>query len=174
MKTLIATALILGSVAISANAGADEASAESTSSQIDTAVKTLVDAQARVLSKAVAFCTARHQPANRSLDDTFRSYIEAFAAGTKAGMLDIAQTDKEFPGSAPTYQGKDLEMMDRQGELLLKKVQSSPATECMKLGGFLGSGTSATFKESTLQSYRDYKAKRADYCAQRPRPKNCE
>jgi hypothetical protein len=174
MKTFVAITLAFSTVAISANAGAGEASSQSTTNQVDAAVKTLADAQARVLSKAVTFCVANHQPESRSLDGSVKSYVEAFSTGTKAGMIEIAKTDKDILRSAPAYQGKDFEMMDRQGESLLKKVQASPATECMKLGAFLASGTTATFKESTLQGHREYKAKRAEYCARLPKPNNCD
>ena len=174
MKTLVAITLSLSIVAISANADTGEASSQSTSTQIDTAVNALADAQVRVLSKAVQFCATNHQPPSRSLDGNFKSYVEAFFTGTKAGMIEIAKTDKDILRSTPAYQGKDFEMMDRQGELLLKKVQASPATECTNLGVFLESGTVATFKESTLQSHREYRAKRAEYCARLPKPKNCD
>jgi hypothetical protein len=72
------------------------------------------------------------------------------------------------------YQAKDFEMMDRQGELLLKRVQASPASECMNLGTFLDSGTAATFKESTLQSLQEYRVKSTEYCARFPKTKNCD
>lgn len=174
MKTLVAITLAFSIVAISANAGAGEASSQSTTNQVDTAVKTLADAQVRVLSKAVTFCVANHQPESRSLDGSFKSYVEAFSTGTKAGMIEIGKTDKDILRSGPAYQGKDFEMMDRQGESLLKKLQASPATECIILGAFLDSGTTATFKESTLQGHREYKAKRAEYCARLPKPNNCD
>lgn len=174
MKTFIAITLALSTLAISVNAGAGEASPQSTTNQIDAAVKALADAQVRVLSKAVAFCAANHQPESRSLDSSLKSFVEAFSTGTKAGMVEIAKTDKDILRSGPVYQGKDFEVMDRQGELLLKKVQASPATECMKLGAFLDSGTAATFRESTLRGHQEFKARRAEYCARLPKPKNCD
>ena len=121
MKTLIAITLALSAVASSANAQAREESPESTPSRIDAVVKALADAQIRVLGRAVTFCTANHQPENRSLDGSFKSYVDAFSAGTKAAILEIAKTDKDFLSSAPAYESKDLEIMDRQGQLLLEK-----------------------------------------------------
>ena len=88
-------------------------------------------------------------------------------------MMEIAKSDKDVYRSAPVYQGKDFEMMDKQSEFLLKQVQASPETECLKLGRLLDSGTIVTFKESTLRSHQEYKAKRAEYCTRIPKPKSC-
>ena len=174
IKTLVAIALVLSGVANSANAGAGEVPPQPTTNQIDANVNALVNAQVRVLSKAASFCAADHQPQGHSLDSSLKSYVEAFSTGTKAGMIEIAKTDKDILRPTPAYKGKEFEMMDRQGDLLLKRVQASPATECMKLGSFLDSGTTATFKESTVQGHREYKAKRAEYCARLPKPTNCD
>lgn len=173
MKTLVAITLALTTIAISVRADAGERSSQSETDQIDTVVKALTDAQVRVVSKAVAFCVANHQPEGRSLDASLKSFVEAFSTGTKAGITEIVKTDKDLLRSGPMYRGKDFEKIDRQGELLLKKVQASPAKECMKLGAFLDSRTAVTFRESTLR-YQEFKAKRAEYCARLPKPKNCD
>ena len=172
MKTLVAVTLALTTVAISVNADTGERSSQSETDQIDAVVKALVDAQLRAVSKAVAFCVANHQPESRSLDASLKSFVEAFSTGTRAAIIEIVKTDKDLLRSGPMYRDRDLEMIDRQGELLLKKVQASPPTECMKLGALLDSRTAATFRESTLR-YQEFKAKRAEYCARVPKPKDC-
>ena len=170
MKITRAIALPLGAFVACAIAapGGDE------DRQLESAVKALADAQVRVLGRAAAFCTANRQPENRSLDTSLNSYVEAFSSGTKAAMIEITKTDSDFVKSAPPYQGRDLEVMDQQAQQLLRKMQSSPASECRGLGNFLDSGTPASFKKRTFQSHRDYEAKRAEYCAQKPKPKNCD
>jgi hypothetical protein len=127
-----------------------------------------------VLGKAVAFCTARHEPPGRPMSDSFKSYVDAFSIGTRAGMTEIVKTDKSFIDSSTAYTGKDFEMMDEQGQSLLKSVQASPQAVCAKLAAVLGSATAAAFKEDILQSNHDYRAKRSEYCAGIPKPKNCE
>jgi hypothetical protein len=88
-------------------------------------------------------------------------------------MKEIVKIDKDFIGSSAVYEGKDLEMMDRQGQSILKSVQASPKDACAKLSSVVGSGTAAAFKESTLQGYQEYQARRSEYCARIPKPKNC-
>jgi hypothetical protein len=164
--------LLLFGVAASAH-GSPSGVAAATDEQADRVVKALADAQTRVLGKAVAFCSASHSPEGRPLDDSFRSYLQAFSAGTKAGMIEIAKTENQPLPSASPYDSRDLEQMDRQGQQLLRNVQASPADECRKLSAFLGSGTSESFKEEALRGHREYKARREAYCAQVPKPKSC-
>lgn len=174
MKVKIATALLAAAAGLSFDALAGESSSKMSNSQIDAQVKALSEAQGRVLGKAAAFCAEQHQPQGLSLDDALKSYVAAFSEGTRAGMTEIEKNDKSYLASAPAFGDKDFEMMDKQADSMLKSVQASPATACKKLGAVLESGTSASFKESTLQAYSQYKAMRAKYCARIPKPKGCE
>jgi hypothetical protein len=165
---IIPQALLALTLAVIATNG--NASQPSTEEQVDANVKELVVAQRRVLTRAAAFCTA----SGRSLNQRLESYIDAFSTGTKAGMIEVSKTDKNILRPAPGYTKTDLEMMDKQGDVFLKGVQMNPDLGCKKLADFLGSGTMAAFKESTLQSHREYSAKRAAYCASVPKPQSCE
>lgn len=142
--------------------------------RIDTAVNALADAQTRLFGSSVAFCTAGQQPEGRQTDSSLRSFVEAFKSGTKAGMLEIAASDRDVLSSIPAYQDRDFEMLDKQAAGLLATVQGSAVLGCKKLATVLESGTAETFQEQALESHRQYKARRAAYCAQHPKPRNCD
>jgi hypothetical protein len=173
MKKTAGFTLFLLALIIAANAVAADATPLSPARQIDTTVKILADGQTRVLTKAVMFCVASHQPAGKALDTSYKTYVDAFASGTRAGMIEIAGTDKSILQSAPVYQAKDLEMMDKQADMMLAAVRASPEAGCSKLAAILESGTVESFKEATLQGHREYEAKRAAYCARVPKPTGC-
>ncbi|MFY8119579.1 MAG: hypothetical protein ACOVLH_17340 [Roseateles sp.] len=140
---------------------------------IDAVTKGMAEAQARSLGKSAAFCAGQQLPPGRQLESSLKAYVAAFAAGSQAAMSEIAQRDKDFVRSTPPMSAKDLEGADQSAQLLLKRVQSAPAQECAGLSGYLEAGTAEKVKDFTLQSYQEFKAKRAEYCARQPKPKNC-
>ena len=173
MNSIATLALTFGLLAFSAVAVSAGADAPSNGAKVDAMVKSLAVAPARTLGKAASYCTANHQPAGQALDARLKTYVAAMSAGTREAMLEIAKTDPAFLQSTPPYSGKDYEMMDKQAETILQQVQASPADGCAKLGTTLDAGNSAFFKDYTLQGYREYQAKRAQYCARSPKPANC-
>ena len=174
MKAKIATVLLAAAAGMSFDTLSDESRSLSSNSQIDAHVKVLSEARARVFGKATEFCAEQHQPQSLSIDDALKSYLAAFSEGTTAGLVDIANKDMNHLASAPVFGDKEFEMMDRQAELMLMSVQTSPVVACEKLASVLESGTSESFKEETLQSYSQYKERRAEYCARIPMPEACE
>ena len=168
-RTLALTCTLL---ALSAAASAAPVAA-SNDAKVDAMVKSLAAAPARTFGKAASFCAANHQPAGQALDVRLTAYVSAMSSGTREALLEIAKTDPGFLQSTPAYSGKDFDMMDQQADAILQQVQASPAEGCAKLGSTLEAGNSAFFKDYTLQSHREYQAKRAQYCARSPKPANC-
>jgi hypothetical protein len=168
IATLVAFAASSGTTAAMPSLSNDDVA------KIDTAVDALADAQARLFGSSVAFCAANQQSEGQPTDSSLSSFVEALKAGTKAGMIEIAASDRDILSSAPTLQGADFEMLDKQAATMLAAIQSSPVLGCKKLSTVLGSGTAETFKEHALESHRQYKARRAAYCARNPKPKNCD
>ena len=170
-KKAISNVLVALTLAVSStNGNSTEIYPRSAEEQVNANINVLVVAQRRVLARAATFCTT----SGRSLDVRLEAYIDAFSAGTKAGMIEIAKTEPAILNPVPAHTKTDFEMMDKQGDVFLRGVQSNPDIGCKKLGDFLDSGTIAAFKESTLQSHREYSAKRAEFCATVPKPKNCQ
>lgn len=140
---------------------------------IDAVAQGMAEAQSRSLGQAASFCAGQQLPAGRRLDASLKAYLRAFASGTQAAMSEIAQSDQGFVSATPPMSAKDLEGLAQSGQLLLKQVQAAPAQECAGLSRYLDAGTPEQVKAFTLQSYQEFKAKRAEYCARQPRPKNC-
>lgn len=173
MNSSAALALALGLLAFSAVAVSAGADAPSSGAKVDALVQSLAVVPARTFGKAASYCAANHQPAGLALDARLKTYVVAMSAGTREAMLEIAKTDPSFLQSTPPFGDKDYEMMDKQADAILKRIQASPVEGCAKLGTTLDSGSSAFFKDYTLQGYREYQAKRAQYCARSPKPANC-
>lgn len=169
-----ATAALVVLAAVSSTSVAAPSLSEGEVKHIDASVEVLASAHTRILGGSAAFCAAHDQPAGRRTDDSLKSFVGAFKAGTKAGMMEIAAVDKDILGSAPSYQDRDFEMMDKQAAAMLAAVQASAVPGCRKLADILESGTVEAFKQQALESHREYKARRVAYCARTPKPKNCD
>ena len=177
MTKSIAHLVLIAAIAVASQNGlASEASPQSRNEQINANVKALAAAQMRVLNRAAAFCSNSQLPPGRPLDQRLTSYIEAFSIGTAAGMNEIASTDtnNDILSPIPAHNKMDIEMMDKQGDIFLKAVQSSPERGCKKLSELFDAGSIDSFKNTTLQNYQEYKIKRLKYCSKEPKPKNCE
>jgi hypothetical protein len=170
----LATATLLVLAAASSTSAAAHGLSEGELKHLDASVEALANAQARVFGSSAAFCAANEKPQGRPTDASLSSFLGAFRAGTRAGMIEIAANDKDILSSGPSYQDRDFEMMDKQAAAMLAAIQSSAALGCKKLADILESGTAEAFKQQALDSHREYKAKRAAYCAREPKPKNCD
>ncbi|TGN41693.1 hypothetical protein [Marinobacter confluentis] len=153
-----------------ANSGASQSKVIS----LDATVNQLVDGQRRVLSQVVKYCATLKRTGEASIEQDLKSYLDAFREGSKAGLAEIAATDQNFLGREPAYKGKDFEVMDKQGQLLVDKAKTAPVKECAKFSAFFNSATATAFRNDILRNHNDYQARRANHCAQRPTPKGCE
>ena len=169
----VATATLVVLATASGISAAAPSLSEDEVERIDASVEALANAQTRIFGSSAAFCAASDQPQGRRTDNSLSSFVGAFKAGTKAGMIEIAESDKGILSSAPSFQDRDFEMMDKQAAMMLAAIQSSAAQGCKKLADILDSGTAEAFKQQALDSHREYKAKRVAYCARDPKPKNC-
>lgn len=170
----VATAVLVVLAAASSTHAAAPILSASEVEQIDASVEVLANAQTRVFGSSAAFCAANDQPQGRRTDASLKSYVGAFKAGTKAGMMEIAADDKDILTTSLSYEDRDFEMIDKQAAVMLAAIQRSAALGCKRLADILDSGTVEAFKQQALDSHREYKARRVAYCARDPKPKNCD
>lgn len=155
-------------------ATANSAAPQSTAVSLDAKVNQLVDGQRRVLSQVVEYCATLQRTSEESIEQDFKSYLDAVREGSKVGLAEIAATDQSFLGREPAYKGKDFEVMDKQGQLLVDKAKTAPVKECAKFSAFFNSATAAAFRNNILRNHNEYQARRAKHCSQRPTPRGCE
>ncbi|MFZ6754684.1 hypothetical protein ACO0KY_15050 [Undibacterium sp. Dicai25W] len=154
--------------------GTAEIATLSVAEQIDANVKVFLDAQRRVFGRAILFCSTNQKRGDRPIEQILASYIEAYSRGTKEAMLEIVKTDKSIaqPGFLPS--DRDLDMVDKQGDVFLIAVQGNPEVGCKKLGDILSSGSTTTYRDRALGSYHEYLGRRRENCAKLPQSNGCE
>lgn len=153
-------ALAFGLLTLVTSAGSTEVPAATISARIDTYSNMIAEASIRLLSKSATYCTARHQPPGASLDEQLKAYAATASAGTREAMLEIAKTDPDFFKMLDVMSSSDLAKLDERGTEMLKNTQAEPEALCSKLSKKLAQPTLATFKELTLQGYRESRKKR--------------
>jgi hypothetical protein len=173
MKLSISTALASVLFALTASAAPTEAGSAAVRAKIDSDVNVLATAATRTFGKASAFCTEQHLPQGTAMDELYRTFSAAVASGSREALVQMARTDPALLDTVEIPTNEQLDNLDKKSDQLLQSAQATPAPVCGKLSTIMSQSNSALFKDLLLKSSRDYPAKRAQYCARKPKPADC-